>query len=120
MLLQVFFRLDIALVAEFGWRHLFAIDFYVSTTLPVAQHLSQGTATHPHPLAQVVRFLAGKHLGQLVEQVLRAPCALGVSPFLLLLDGLAKELHLAPQVVIERPPHKVLHGLVPLLAVCHV
>jgi hypothetical protein len=40
MLLQVFFRLDVPLVVELGFGEFIAIDFYVSTAPPVAQHVA--------------------------------------------------------------------------------
>ena len=42
------------------------------------------------------------------------------SGILLFLDGLAEEVHLAPHIILQRPPHEVLHLRGPYLAVRHI
>ena len=65
-------------------------------------------------------LLAGEHLGQQVEQVLRAAVVSLLAGILLLLDGLAEELHLAPHIILQRPADEVLHLGHPHLAVRHI
>lgn len=64
---------------------------------------------------------AGELVGQQLQEVAWAGfVGLGRRQGHGLPDGLAEELHLAPQVILQRPAHEVLQRLVPRAALRHV
>ena len=118
MLPQVSLRLDVLLQADVLGLGPIRLD--VSSFLPVLEHHLHVAPADALALTHQVCLLACEDLGQQVEQILRSAFLDHRHGFLLSLDGPAEELHLAPHVVAERPADKVLHRLVPLLAVSHV
>ena len=121
MVFEVVFGLDIALASDFLKGYFFAIHLDVLTLLPVTDHGLQGALTDALTLTELTGFFAGEDFGQEVEQVL-GPGTGGFhfATALLVFDGLTEEVHLAPQIVFQRPADEVFHGLVPLLAMGHI
>ena len=108
MLFQIPLCLDIALTTDVLLWHLLTIYFDIASFPPIEEHLTKRITLDTHPLAQGIGFFSGKDFGQEVEQVLRP---FGHHPFLFIFlrfDGIAKELHLAIHVVLERPSHEIL------------
>ena len=117
MPLQVRFRLDKLLATDvFG---LLAIRLNVFPFLPVVQHHLHGTPADVLTLAHQLGLLTREYHREQVEQVLRTSSLHTRKRFLLRLNGLAKELHLAPHVILQRPSYKLLHRFVPYTSMRH-
>ena len=72
-------------------------------------------------LTHLVVVLAGELVGQQLKQILRPRLALDVDLIAQLLLKLGTEIqHLAPQIILLAPAHKVGYLLAPLVAVGHV
>ena len=65
-------------------------------------------------------LLSCEHIGQEFQQVLRTTTLLAIHGTFCHLYLSTKEVHLAPEVVLEAPSDEVLQRLVPLAAVCHI
>ena len=120
MLSQIFLRLDEALSVGLCALHLLTINLNVPPLLPVVQHLCERIVAYAYALSQGVRLVTREDFRQEVEQVL---WSFGMHPFFRFLlrgNGIAEELHLAPQVILQGPSHEVLQRLVPLLAIRHI
>ena len=92
----------------------------VSAQLPLAQHVAGALGVEPRFLAYAHGLVEAEVVGQEGQQV--APSALvgvGSGHVHGAFDGVAEELHLAGQVVAERPADEVLERLVPPTAVGH-
>ena len=102
MLLQVGRCLDIALTHHFALRHDGSVLLYIASFLPIGEHQAYIILTDSLVGTHQLCFLAGEDFGQQVEQVLGSLAFEGFRVGLFLMtDGIAEELHLAPEVVLQ-------------------
>ena len=88
---------------------------------PLREHVASAARVHAVGLADEVGIVQGELVGQQLQQVARASAAcLLISLTIGILDSLAEELHLAPEVVLQRPAHEVLYLAPPLVVVADV
>ena len=77
-------------------------------------HRSLILSANPHGI------VVGESLRQQLQQVAWPRFGDQAVPLVLLADGLAKEFHLTPEVVVEAPADEVVVALIPLAATGHV
>ena len=93
----------------------------VSAQLPLAQHVAGAFGVEPCFLTHAHGLVEAEVVGQEGQQVAASGLVrVGCGHVHGGLDGVAEELHLASQVVLQRPADEVLERLVPTATVGHV
>ena len=87
---------------------------------PLREHVAGASGVHAIGLPDDVGIVYVKFIGQQLQQV-TGTTFLSVFGFLVgCLNGRAEELHLAPQIVFQRPAHEILDFLRPSVVVADV